>query len=98
MKALYILGYRIKEIEVENTLESLQEIVDGYIESVTLLQGKATMIVNEEGLLRGMPGNTLASLVAGISIVGPALVVGVNDDEFCDISEEIKRFVRIRLK
>ena len=56
------------------------------------------MLINEEGRLRGMPSNTLASLVAGISIVGPALIVGVDDEEFCDISEEIKQFVRIRLK
>lgn len=98
MKGLFILGYRIKEIEVENKLEALQDVVDGYIEQITLIQGKAAMLVNEEGLLRGMPSNTLASLVAGISIVGPALLLGVDGEEFCDISEEIKRFVRIRLK
>lgn len=98
MKGLFILGYRIKEIEVENKLEALQDVVDGYIEQITLIQGKAAMLVNEEGRLRGMPSNTLASLVAGISIVGPALLLGVNGEEFCDISEEIKRFVRIRLK
>ena len=98
MKGLFILGYRIKEIEVENKLEALQDVVDGYIEQITLIQGKAAMLVNEEGRLRGMPSNTLASLVAGISIVGPALILGVDGEEFCDISEEIKRFVRIRLK
>ena len=49
------------------------------------------MIVNEEGLLRGMAANQAASDFAGIQIVGPALIVGVDGEEFSDVPEEIVR-------
>ncbi len=41
------------------SLESLQAAVDGYIEAVHLPGGKV-MIVNEEGLLIGLPVNAKA--------------------------------------
>ena len=93
MKALKLEGVGVREIEIENELEALQEAVDGYIETVTLVQGRAVMIVNEEGLLRGMSPNPIASLAAGTQIVGPALVVGVDGEEFTDIPEDIKQRV-----
>lgn len=94
MKALKFEGVTVSEIEIDNTLEALQKAVDGYIETVTLIQGRAVMIVNEEGLLRGMSPNPIASLAAGTQIVGPAVVVGVNGEEFTDIPEDIERCIR----
>lgn len=52
------------------------------------------MIVNEEGLLRGMSPNPIASLAAGTQIVGPAVVVGVDGDEFTDVPEDVERCIR----
>ena len=59
-------------------LEELQAIVGGYIECVYLNDGM-TMVVNEEGKLKGLPCNDLATEIirnSGIYdvIVGPALV------------------------
>lgn len=68
---------------VKNTLEAFQGLVGGYIETVPV--GKALMLVNEEGKLRGMPAN----LAYGPElIVGPAVFVGVDGDEFasCPVS------------
>lgn len=96
MKAIKIERYRVTEVDIENTLEALQHAVDGYIEAVTLIPGKAVMIVNEEGLLRGMAQNPIASAVANTQIVGPALVVGVDGDEFTDIPTDIANSVKIR--
>ena len=96
MKALKIEGCTVVAIEIENTLEALQAAVDGYIEAVTLIPGKAVMIVNEEGLMRGMNYNALASAIAGTHIVGPAVVVGVDGDEFTDIPADIANSVKIR--
>ena len=91
MKALLINNRSLEEIEVENTLEALQKQVGGYIETVTLVQEKAVMIVNEEGLLLGLTINPAASALAGVKIVGPALIVGVGGEDFCDLAPEIAR-------
>lgn len=96
MKALLINGRSIEKIEIENTLKALQKAVDGYIETVTLIGGYAVMIVNEEGLLRGMPSNLTASAVAARKIVGPALVVGVDGDEFTDVPKDVEQRIKAR--
>lgn len=70
-------------IEVENTLEALQQEVGGYIEAVTLPYG-AAIICNEEGRILGLPDN---GRVCGVDFVGTILVVGRNKDEFCDVPE-----------
>ena len=94
MKTLKLEGKSITETDIENTLEALQKAVDGYIETVTLVQGRAVMIVNEEGLLHGMSPNPIASLAACTQIVGPAVVVGVDGDEFTDVPEDVERCIR----
>lgn len=84
-------GTIIREVDIENTLEALQDAVFGYIETITLVPDRAVMIVNEEGRIRGMAVNPAASTVSGIPVVGPALIVGVDREEFCDVPEEIVR-------
>lgn len=96
MKALLINDRSVEKIEIENTLEALQKAVDGYIETVTLISGYAVMIVNEEGMLRGMPSNLTASAIAARKIVGTALVVGVDGDEFTDIPKDVERRIMTR--
>lgn len=89
MKALKLEGRTHEVIEIENTLEALQEAVGGYIETVRLRVDNAVMIVNEEGLLLGLPYNVTASGFAGQPIVGTAVIVGVNGEEFTDIPDVI---------
>jgi hypothetical protein len=88
MKALKLERRSISEVEIDNTLEALQAAVDGYIETIGIVPGEAVMIVNEEGRLRGMAPNPIASAFAGIDIVGPALIVGVDEDDFTDVPED----------
>ena len=93
MKTLKLEGKSITETDIENTLEALQKSVDGYIETITLVQGRAVMIVNEEGLLRGLGINPLATALYGSAIVGVAVVVGIDGEEFCDVPERyLRRF------
>ncbi len=87
MKALLIDAVEVKEIDIENTLEALQKAVDGYVEVVKLLPEQAVMIVNEDGHSRGLGVNLIASSVANTLIVGTALIVGVNGEEFTDVPE-----------
>ena len=70
---------RIKEIP--NTLERLQTIVDGYIETVTVRNG-LVIICNEEGKLTGMAPNFRIGFE---QIVGTVIVVGVDGEEFTDV-------------
>ena len=66
-------------------LEDLQHAVDGYIELVYFQN--AIMIVNEEGLIKQLPFNTVASSMAYRTIVGNAvLLTGLDYEAF--IKEE----------
>jgi hypothetical protein len=94
MKALKLEMRKITNIDIENTLEALQRSVAGFIEAITLVREKAVMIVNEEGVLLGLPVNVIASAVANTQIVGTAIVVGVDGEEFTDVPEDVERCIR----
>lgn len=96
MRAIRIIRSDISDINIDNTLEALQDAVDGYIEAITLVPNQAVMLVNEEGRLRRMYPNILASAIAGTQIVGAALIVGVDGEEFTDIPLEVARHIHIR--
>ena len=70
-------------LEIDNGLKALQEMVDGYIESVTL-SPTAVLICNEEGRLAGLQRNRS---VDGYSIVGTFMIMGFQEDEFASISD-----------
>lgn len=96
MKALKIENRKVTLIEIaggtpDEELHAMQEAVGGYIETVTLAED-AVMIVDEEGLLKALNQNALASLVARQQIVGAAVIVGLTVDTdgeqvFCDCPE-----------
>ena len=74
--------------EVENTLKSLQELVRGYIETVTFAED-AAVICNEEGRLLEMPFNCN---LFGVDFVGPIVIAGVDGEEFCDVPVKFEDF------
>jgi hypothetical protein len=67
--------------KMENSLESLQEFIDGYIEPVKL-SDNLTMWVNEEGKMRQLTTNfyLYKDNVRLDSIVGNALFTSVNEE------------------
>lgn len=68
----FMLSTNIKKVtdkKEEISLESAQEIVGGYVERVRCPDG-SILLVNEEGLLYGLPVNEEASAIAGQMIVG----------------------------
>lgn len=84
MKAIVKKPHMAARIEdIQNTLEGLQALVGGYIETCTIFPG-STFIVNEEGRLLGLERNGL------LDFVGTVLVVGVNEDEgdFVDLTDQ----------
>lgn len=68
------------EIIIPNKLGVLQQLVDGYIESVTI-EEDACVLCNEEGRIRGMEHNCK---YLGIDFCGPILIVGTKGEEFTD--------------
>lgn len=71
-------GFR--QIVVPNDLHVLQQLVDGYIETVTLATD-ACVICNEEGRLKDLEHNCK---YCGVDFVGTILIVGIDGDEFTD--------------
>lgn len=66
--------------EIDGSLASLQQLVDGYIECIPL-RDDLVLIVNEEGKLRHMELNFY--LPSDI-IVGTAVLAGVSGEDFSD--------------
>lgn len=75
--------------EIDNTLEALQELVDGYIETVNL-PGGIVMIVNEEGKILRL---TMSFRFNYGLIHGTAVFVGVNGEDFCSLNDDQEREV-----
>lgn len=75
-----------RSTEIDNTLGAFQAAIGGgYIQGV--FGADATMYVDEEGLLKHLPLNALATefaqhvLGAGVVLCGPALILGPGDGE-----------------
>lgn len=85
MKVVYKApGCKPEIRDISNTLEELQESVEGYIETVTFASD-CCVICNEEGRLLGLPYNCK---FLGVSFYGAILVVGIDGEEFTDIPPE----------
>lgn len=93
--------------DIPNELETLQNMVKGYIEIVPmakLLKDGMMMLVNEEARTTGMEPNRAATFFySGAThrylsrmdyrvILGPALIVGIDGEEFTDLTvQQLKR-------
>lgn len=76
-------------VDIDNTLEALQDAVGGFIETLTFCED-ATLIVNEEGRLLGLEHNLV---FCGVPICGTALVVGVDGDQFAGLTDDAAEFM-----
>lgn len=73
---------------IDNTLEEMQMIVGGYIETVTQKTTPAVVICNEEGRLNELPFNMM---IGNVDFVGTIIIAGADGEEFTDVPEEIIR-------
>ena len=80
-----------KIADIPNTLKCLQQAVCGNFQTFPSCYQGVAIIVNEEGKLRGMKPNFQ---MFGELLVGPAIFVGTNMDEFVDL--ETYKAVMIR--
>ena len=83
-------GLPLRAEVVENTLRSMQELVDGPIECVTVAEDLA-IVCNEEGRIRGL---SPSASILRMQFVGPVAFVGVRGEEFMSITRKGERLVR----
>lgn len=72
--------------EVENTLEALQNVVGGHIETVTL-SDDVVAVCNEDSLMSGMK---YCCTLYGIQFFGPVILSGYRGTEFTDIPKYMR--------
>ena len=76
-------GQEPQVVEIEPSLEALQQEVDGWIETVTFADD-ACVICNEEGRMRGEQFNLK---LLGLLFFGTILIVGVDGENFTDLGD-----------
>lgn len=72
--------------EIENDLETLQTIVGGYIETVTLYD--TVIICDEEGRLNGKAMNCR---FYGLQLCGTIILAGIDGEEFADVPDMLSK-------
>lgn len=96
MKAIIIEpGKAARLADIENTLESLENLVDGWIECTYPFADNACVICNDEGKLIGLEPNVK---INGSVYVGTIVIAGLNNMQ-CDFDDltdkQIKRYLKM---
>lgn len=82
-------GEEARVQEIENTLEAMQQVVEGYIETLTL--DDAVIVCNEEAGIQNSRLNRCVVAAGGRNeqfILGTFFICGKQEDEFCSLDEE----------
>ena len=66
------------------TLEQVQGWVGGYFEVVRSSMKNTEVLCNEDGREKNLPMNRKASMITGITLLGPVLFVSVVDEKAAD--------------
>lgn len=84
IRVLYIEpGKKAMEMHISNTLRKLQELVEGYIEIVTISSG-VCFICNDEARLNGMKFNFK---MCGNDFFGPVIIAGTSGSNLADLPD-----------
>ena len=81
-----------RQMVIPNELKPLQDLVGGYIESVTF--GSDWLVIcNEEGCILGLPYNCE---VCGVGFFGPIIFVGYNSEgDFTDFPASVEQLKKV---
>ena len=86
------------EKEIENKLESFQELVDGWIQAVYAFDDPVILVCNDEGKIDGKckPNRHVVTNVLNDIIFGTFFIVGDGNEDFCSLkSEYVEKYKRI---
>lgn len=93
------IGEQPKIVEMENNLAEYQDFVDGLIEvpflSKKLCQMDIDVIINEEGMVRGMmPGMVIVDEEGQqLCLAGNVIIVGHQGEDFTSLTDEQIKFI-----
>lgn len=85
-------GKKPQEVEVDNNLQSFQNIVGGYIQAVYPYRDDVALICNEEGKIYHMPLNRALRSEEGQIydvIAGPIIITGLTDEDFGSLTPDL---------
>lgn len=82
-------GIKPVTLSEDDQCRSIWKELDGYFEIVRI-GGNAALLVDDEGILKGKPGNLVADRIANrVGLVGDALLVGLcmtpEGEDFCNV-------------
>lgn len=77
--------------DIDGSLESMQKIVGGYIETVSDYEHHYSTVCNEDGMLLGLPKNIKYKWS---TFYGDVFFVGFTGDDFCDLPEETAELIK----
>ena len=87
MKIIFKAPGRVPEVrDIDGSLKTLQELVGGNIEPITLHNGMV-ILCDEEGKLRGKEPNIWLERIKD-TLVGNVVFLGAEGEEFTDFPEE----------
>ena len=81
-------------VTATNTLEAMQEVIGGYIETVTLPNG-LVLVMDEEGRLKGLTENVRC--VQYGTIVGTVFITAADGEDFRSLTTEEIQSARVWL-
>ena len=85
-------GKTAQVIEIDGSLESMQQFVGGYIEAVYPFDDPVAVICNEEGKLNGLPLNRALYTEDGEMVditAGNIIICGLGEEDFASLQGEL---------
>lgn len=80
-------GKAPRRADIPHALGAMQHVVGGYIEAVYPWEDPVALVCNEEGLVNGLELNR--HVERGITIAGTFFIVGLSEEDFTDLSDEL---------
>lgn len=80
--------------DIDDSYESLSDIVGGYIEAIYPFDENVALVCNEEGKLMGLPFNRALKNTKGKVVdllMGTFFIAGIGEDDFENIPEELEQ-------
>lgn len=87
------MGNTWEKVEVDNQLNALQQLVGGYLETITI-RDDIVLLFDEEGVIKALEPNMY---VRGHWIRGPIVAVGVDGEEFDDCPAQTPWKMRVAI-
>ncbi len=92
---------RPRVIEVDHTLETLQELVGGTIQAVFPWEDRVAALMDDDGKAKGYPANRVLEDEDGNPydvIVGTFYICGLGQNDFISLSDELVEKYREKFK